>query len=134
MGDSILEKVLPHRADLGNLPMESEPVDDLRAFGYLRGLRDRCPMLELRKKDGSTLAIGYSWIESIHFDPSDGITVAQAARRIIIRGRHLNQEVRPNVRLFQLLCRHRVLWIQEFDEPALMSVGEGETLIDSLSW
>lgn len=53
---------------------------------------------------------------------------------ITLRGRNLNAEVRPNVRLFQGISRHRVPWIQEADEPAVMeSRGQG-TLVEEISW
>ncbi len=34
-------------------------ADDLGSFGWLRGIRDRAIMLELRQKNGNVVAIGY---------------------------------------------------------------------------
>lgn len=130
MTDSVLEKL---RLD-SNTGMESEPIDDLGAFGYQRNPRDRCPMLELRKKDGCILAIGYAWLEQISFDPSTGITLSAGGKRIILRGRNLNAEIRPNVRLFQSLCRHRVIWVQEAGESLRMTALERDPLIEEIKW
>lgn len=111
MSDSILSKYT-------NRPT-SEPDDpqleteDLGSFGWLRGMRERAIMLELRKKDGNITAIGYAWIEKIEFDPSHGITIHALGKEIRITGRNLNAEVRTGVSLFQGLTRHRVSWVQE---------------------
>ena len=56
-------------------PREPEPsadpdeADDRGSFGVLRGAKERAVMLELRKKDGSVLAIPYALIEQISFSP-----------------------------------------------------------------
>jgi hypothetical protein len=49
-----------------------KPAADLGAFGFLRGVRDRAVMLELRWKDGSVVAFAYAWLERAGFDPSEG--------------------------------------------------------------
>src|SRR5580658_8907596 len=78
---------------------EPDGAEDLGIFGWLRGTRDRSVMLELRKKTGNIRAIGYGWIESIDFDPSTGITLKCGGQVIRIKGRNLNSEARPQVRL-----------------------------------
>lgn len=104
---------------LGGSQAPSEPEADpgqeenLGVFGWLRGIRDRAVMLELRRKDGSVAALGYSWLERIDFDPSDGITLKFAGQTVKIVGRNLDAELQPQVRLLAGLVRHRVLWIQE---------------------
>ena len=111
-----------------------EPLEDLGSFGWLRGVRDRAVMLELRKKDGNILAVGYAWLDKAEFDPSTGITLHIGSQTITLRGRHLNTETRPHVRLFQGITRHRVPWIQEADEPSAMeSQGQG-TLVEEIEW
>ena len=68
----------------------------------MRGVRDRAIMLELRRKNGNVLAIGYGWLERAEFDPSEGITLHLVGQKIRIKGRNLNDEARP----FQpVLCR-----------------------------
>ncbi len=53
---------------------------------------------------------------------------------IRIIGRHLNSELRPNVRLFQGITRHRVPWIQEADESTTMTTADGAVLIERIEW
>ncbi len=137
MTDSLLTKYIQRNpgegGDSSPLP-EVEPLDDLGTFGWLRGVRDRAVMFELRKKDGNILAVGYAWLDKAEFDPSMGITLHVGGQTIKLRGRNLNAEVRPNVRLFQGITRHRVPWIQEADEPAAMeSQGQG-TLVEEIEW
>lgn len=114
--------------------IEKEETADLGAFGWLRGTRERAVMLELRKKDGAILAIGYNWLERIEFDPSDGITLVTAGQRIHIRGLNLNAAVRPSVRLFEGLTRHRVPWLRETAEPDRFNADNQATLIERIEW
>ena len=91
-------------------------------------------MLELRKKNGNVVAIGYSWLERVEFDPSEGITLHVAGRKIRINGRNLNGEVRPNVRPFQGITWHKVPWIQEADEPSAFQAGKSATVVEEIDW
>ena len=100
---------------------EVEDLDDLQAFGLLRGIRDRAIMLELRHKDGNIDAFPYAWLSKASLDPSEGITLRFGAETVKITGRNLNAEARPNVRLFAAIVRHRVPWIQEADGPTMLS-------------
>lgn len=137
MSDSLLRKytgsqLVEERVDL--LDTEGEILDDLGVFGWLRGARDKAIMLELRKRDGNVMAVGYAWLERAEFDPSVGITLHVVGKTIRIKGRNLNLELRPNVRLFQGITRHRVPWIQEADGPTMMeSQGKG-TLVEKIEW
>lgn len=132
MTDSVLQK-FTKTPDVAESP-ESEQLEDLGVFGWLRGVRDRAVMLELRRKDGNILAVGYAWLDKAEFNPSQGIILSLGGQKITIRGRHLNTEIRPNVRLFQGICRHRVPWIQEADEAAFMeSQGKG-ILVEEIEW
>jgi hypothetical protein len=93
---------------------DSEVADNFGAFGWLRGAKERAVMLELRKKTGAILAVGYSWIEFIEYEPSDGITLWIPGRKVRLQGRNLNAPAsadRPHVRLFEGLTRHRVPWV-----------------------
>ncbi|MEP0847437.1 MAG: hypothetical protein HRF50_11550 [Phycisphaerae bacterium] len=113
---------------------EADACDDLGAFGWLRGIRDRAVMLELRRKDGSIVAIGYGWLERVAFDPSEGITLSAAGQKIRIKGRNLNAEVRPSVRLFEGIARHRVPWMRESGHGEGLTAAERTTVIDSIDW
>jgi hypothetical protein len=135
MSDSILKKYVGKNAEStpSTSPAEEvEAVDDLGAFGWLRGTRERAVMLELRKKDGNILAIGYGWLEKVTFNPSEGITLHIVGQTIRILGRNLNGEVRTNVRLFQGIVRHKVPWLQEADSAGTLQAGKLATIIEKI--
>ena len=114
MNDSLLDKYTRR-------PGEPDPAleadDDFGSFGWLRGMRERAVMLELRHKTGNVTAIAYAMIEKLEFNPSEGITIHALGQKIRIQGRNLNAEVRPTVRLFEGLTRHRIPWVRESAEP-----------------
>ncbi len=137
MSDSVLERFTGTRSEeLANdsRACDAGPPDNLGAFGYLRGIRDRAVMLELQRRDGSIMAIGYSWLERVEYDPSDGITLSASGRRIRIRGRNLNVVDRPQVQLFQAIVRHRITWIREGTNDEHMTTDEHLTIIESIEW
>jgi hypothetical protein len=114
MSDSILNRLVtkpdlstPRRAD------ELEETEDLNTFGWLRGVRDRALMLELRFRDGNLVSLGYPWLERAVLDASTGILLQFGNRIVRIVGRNLNSVERPGVRLYAGIIRHRVPWIQE---------------------
>lgn len=113
-----------------------EDVIDERVpcFGWLRGMRETSPMLELRKKSGSILAVGYGWLERIEFDPSEGIFLDVEDQRIVIRGRNLNAEVRVGIRLFEGLTRHRVPWIREVSSAEAMTAPAELCVVEAIEW
>ena len=133
---SVLHRYAPKiGAGLGGQTVVAElEADDLGSFGWLRGVKDFSRMLELRRKDGCILAVGYGYLDHAEFNPSEGVTLSVAGRKIRIKGRNLNAEVRATVRLFEGVCRHRVPWIQEADRATSMAAGERETVIDAIEW
>lgn len=132
MDTDLLDRHLPPRTSLPSRDGEDESPVDLGAFGWLRGVRDRAIMLELRRKDGSVVALAYAWLERADFDPSVGITLKFGGEKVNITGRNLNANARPNVRLFDGIVRHRVPWIQEADRPAAMEAGRGDIVVDGI--
>ncbi len=121
-----------------NNPAEAEQdgdgAEDYGAFGWLRGVRDRAVMLELRKKDGSVCAFGYAWLERVVYEPSAGLILHFTGQRVKLTGRNLNGEVRANIRLLNGLLRHKVPWIQEADEATAAFGPEDMTVIDEILW
>lgn len=136
MIDSILGKHFGRQLEQGpeEPDMDTDFPDSLGAFGWLRGARDRAVMLELRKKDGNVLAVGYAWLERAEFDPSIGITLHAGGKTVSIKGRNLNAELKPNLRLFQGLTRHRVPWVQEADAPTVIEFDGRGTLVERIDW
>ena len=133
--DSILQKYT-RSGEVMDLPSaaDTETADDVGAFGWLRGVRERGAMIELRKKTGNILAIPYGWIERAEFDPSEGITLHANGQKIIIKGRNLNSEIPRQIRLFEGVTRHRVLWIQESDQSASLQASKDATVIEQIQW
>jgi hypothetical protein len=114
--------------------VDSEAPDDFGCFGWLRGIKDRAISLELRKKTGNIVAIGYGWITKYEFDPSEGITLHANGEKILIQGRNLNNEIRPMVRLFEGLTRNRIPWIKECDESLDGESAAGLTFVETIKW
>jgi hypothetical protein len=130
--NSVLDRYTNRVANSEPATAEAEAADDLGAFGWLRGVRDRAIMLELRHKDGKVTAFGYAWLERAEFDPSDGITLHFAGKEVRITGRNLNADNQPNIRLFNGILRHRVPWVQEADGAEVMSFDSKSTIIEAL--
>lgn len=129
----MLQRYLGERDQRGGATTELV-TEDLGAFGWLRGVRERALMLELRRKDGSIRAVGYAWLERVEFDPSEGITLCMPGAEIRIKGRNLNSELRPFVRLFEGITRHRVPWVQETDRTEALQAATGVTIIETIDW
>lgn len=120
--------------DLAGTSFDGESMDDLGCFGWLRGVRDRALMLEFRKKDGSIMAVSYGYLERAEFDPADGITLHVMGRTVRITGRNLNAEVRPNLRLFHGITRHRVPWVQEAGQLGTMAAEDKGVVVEKVEW
>ena len=136
MNDKILDRYTSRESggSDGGAPTDETEIFDLGTFGFLRGSRERAVMLELRKKNGNILAIGYPWIEKVSFDPSEGITLHLPGQQVKIRGRNLNAEAIPKVKLFEAITRHRVPWIQEASERESISAPKGTPVVDKIEW
>ena len=133
MYDDLFDKK-PTRRKTVEPPVETDnqELDDLGSFGWLRGVRDRAIMLEIRHKDGRITANSYAWLESAEFDPSEGITLNFSGKKIKLIGRNLNTESRPNVRLYNGILRHRVPWILEADGPMAMEAAKTAVIIEEV--
>lgn len=137
MSDDLLDRygvVRAFAADAAESGADTEPAEANGAFGLLRGIRDRAVMLELRKKEGSILAIGYSWLERVEYDPSAGITLCFQGRQVRLKGRNLNAPGRAGARLFQSIARHRVPWVQESDRARSIESGRDDVVIENIDW
>jgi len=113
MSDKLLDKYIGKRPDSSSVLPEGEGTEDCGAFGWLRGIRDRAIMLELRHRDGRITAFGYSWLDLVEYDPADGITLRFSGKSVKIIGSNLNAEIRPKIQLLDGIIRQRVPWIVE---------------------
>lgn len=136
MSDDFLHRALVRQPKTREYKLGAEvepPDDDLGCFGWLRGTGERAQMLELRKRSGNILAVGYGWLERALFDPSEGIELHLAGHVIRIRGQRLNSEVRPGARLFEGITWQRVRWIRESERDAALGDVPG-TVVESIEW
>jgi len=134
-GKSLVDKYAPLRAveTKAQPAPENDTPDDLGAFGFLRGTRDRAIMLEIHHRDGTISALGYAWLDHAIFDPSEGITLFFGRRKVVIQGQHLDAEVRPMIQLFPAILRHRVPWIQEARGPESLQASPGALVIEDIT-
>jgi hypothetical protein len=133
VSDSILHHLTDRVAKRATEPADdADAVDDLGAFGWLRGVRERALYLELRRKDGSVHAIGYPWLESITFNPSEGMTLKFTGQTVKIRGRNLTEPAKENVMLLNGILRHKVPWIQEASRSIATWTDKRATVIESI--
>lgn len=132
----LLEKYVGRSNGNGEAAISAdEPeIDDLGCFGWLRGIRDRALSVELRQANGNIVAIPYHGIERFDFDPSEGIVLTVSGGKVILKGRNLNAEARPTIRLFEGLARHRVPWIREVEGSEGLSAAGNATVVDSIQW
>jgi hypothetical protein len=70
----------------------------------------------------------------VEFNPTEGITLHVHGEKIRIKGRNLNAEIRPEVRLFQGITRHRVAWVQETDRLNSMNKRDGVAFVEEICW
>lgn len=132
MSSELLDKYRSNAFSLVQTNAEGEISEG--CFGWLRGIRDRAISLELRKKDGRILAFGYGWLERTEYDPDRGITLYWPNHTVQVTGVNLNTEIRPTVRLYEGLVRHRVPWMRECDQTELFKAEPETTLIESIRW
>jgi hypothetical protein len=111
---------------------EQDTVVENWGFGWLRGMREVALMLEVRHRDGHISAFSYATLDRAEFDPSEGITLHFGGKEVKIKGRNLNVEARPNVRLFNGILRRRIPWIQVADEPSAFKAPKNSTVIEDV--
>ena len=85
----------------------NKTAPDNGVFG-LRADAGNALMLDVRLRSGARLALPYSYLIFINFDPSTGIEAVFSSHAVTIQGRNL----RP---IYEGLLLHRVEWLQEGD-------------------
>lgn len=79
-----------------------------QAYSVLSANQGHELMLDVRLKTGDRVALPYSYLSRIEFDPSAALLLDFTATRLTIRGRNLGP-------LYNGLLMHKVTWIQESD-------------------
>ena len=111
-----------------------EPPEDLGAFGWLAAPRSGHTCWKSAARMAISRRSGYAWLERCEFDPSEGITLRFTGQAVRLVGRNLNRKMRPHLKLFEGLVRHRIPWIQEADEPAAMTAAKHATVIERVDF
>lgn len=136
MSDDVLDRILrrgDRAADAGPDDEENAP-EDCGAFGWLRSPRDRAIMLELRKRNGNVLALGYSWLERAELNPSSGITLFFVGQRVRILGRNLNGVQGAGRQLFGGITTHRVAWVRERQDSHSVVAQPDQCIVEAIEW
>jgi hypothetical protein len=120
-----LSRGIPEVNQIATPVMDSaDEVGATSTYGWLRGVKERSVMLELRLLNGSFRSLAYAWLFDVKFDPSLGIELDFGSVKAKIEGRNL----RP---LHELIQRHRAVWVQCLD-PKRDAVEEGATAVTSI--
>ncbi len=134
MSDSVLKRYTGPRSPLGAredpFDIGDDPVDDIGCYGWLRGMRERSPMLEFRRKDGRSVAYDYALLRKVCFDPSEGITLQFDGETVRIEGRGLADEPTPGIQLLRGIQNRRVPWVRELGEAELLVAAESDTVVE----
>ncbi len=121
----------PERSNAAPDPTSDE--EECRAFGYLRGIRDRALSIEFRFADGHSLAFPYNWLGPMQYQPSKGILLqfnGDTITLVLLEGSNLNALVNGSVSLYDRgMQRHRVTWVREMTKQEGARAGEGEVAV-----
>jgi hypothetical protein len=106
---------------------------ECRAFGYLRGIRDRALSLEFRFANGRSLSFPYTWLGTMQYEPSAGLLLKFTGDQIhlvLLEGSNLNALINGSISLFDRgILRHRVTWVREMPKQEAATVREGEVAV-----
>lgn len=106
--------------------------DNCGAFGWLRGDKERALFLEFRIKDGNVFAVGYTWLEKVRYNPSEGITLKFTNQTIRIVGRNLAGQMRAGLSLLNGILWHKVPWVAQADASAAMLADKQAVVIERI--
>lgn len=86
-----------------------EAADEYKCMKLLAGNEGQGLMLELRFKTRNSIALPYSYLTKVTYDPSVGITIEFAGDTVQITGRNLDP-------VYHALVHHKAASIRERDE------------------
>jgi hypothetical protein len=110
---------------------------DCRAFGFLRGIRDRADAIEFRKIDGNSIWFPYGWLGTWKFNPSEGLLLkfsGDLVYLVLIKGSNLDMPLaETGINLTRAgLQRHRIVWVREMTKEEIQEMGETGPTVDSI--
>lgn len=98
---------------------------EYQAFAVNRSPGKQSLMLEFKLRTGTSVALGYAWLQRAQFDPSKGISLQFTPGTVLILGRRLDK-------LFNGIVQHRARWVWEADRPTAQLVPEAEPLVSGI--
>lgn len=137
MSDSSLELLRRVSAGRASGPREEAQEEEelcCAAFGFLRGLRERAITLEFRFADGNKLALPYSWLGPVSYNPSTGLLLKFVGDRItliLIEGTYLEARV-SGTGLHEGILRNRVVWVREMSTQEVCDAKQAETTVECI--
>jgi hypothetical protein len=133
MSDNVLgtfsQRLMRHHDQHGD---DVDGTENCGAFGWLRGSKERAIFLEFRLKDGNVFAVGYTWLEKVSYNPSEGITLKFTNASIRIAGRNLAGQMRPGLSLLNGILTHKVPWVAQADSAAAMLADKQAVVIERI--
>jgi hypothetical protein len=106
------------------------------AFGCVRSPQEPAAAIELRFQGGNSIWLGYHWLGSWQYNPSEGLLLKFSGDLIylvMIRGSNLDRPAKSgSISLATGLQHHRVLWVREMAEEEVQEVGDAGPTIGSI--
>ncbi|HYV37206.1 MAG TPA: hypothetical protein VE988_15980 [Gemmataceae bacterium] len=108
-----------------------------KAFGYLRGIKERASSVEFRFRNGNSTWFSYAWMGTWQLNLSEGLLLkfsGDLVYLVLIRGSNLDKPLNEGaINLTHAgLQRQRVLWIREMTTEEIWQVRETGPTIDSI--
>jgi hypothetical protein len=94
----------------------ADALDEYGAYACVRGIKDRCLMIDFRFLNGKREAFAYSMLEQVTFEPSEGMMLRFLGVKVLVRGRNFAVLSSNGVSLLEAIHRHRVPWLREVEE------------------
>ena len=131
-----------HLAGRALLPTKAEGdpdtgVGSCRAFGFLRGIKDRADAIEFRFVSGNSIWFPYSWLGTWEFNPSEGVLLkfsGDLVYLVLIKGSNLDMpQDDTGITLTRAgLQRHRIVWVREMTSEEIQDLGDLGPTVDHI--
>lgn len=122
MSEKPLDKFLNRKPETKQASGTETDEQDYKAYGINRTGRPAL-MLDLRCLPSLSLALSYSYLMSVAFDPSGELLLLFTSHKITVKGKHLR-------RVYDALLAHTLRYIQE--ENADYESEDAETFISEI--
>jgi len=118
-------------------PEDEGAEDSVKAFGFLRGIKESATSVEFRFRTGNSCFFPYGLMGPWKYNPSEGLLLkfsGDLVYLVLIRVSNLDKPVSEGaINLTRAgLQRHRVLWVREMTKEEIRQVGDTGPTIDSI--